>query len=123
MTVLALGSAGEVPTGEVEARDEVDRVPTAEQQRPFRGDAADRAGPQRIQERLREPQVRDRSHDAAVLNQPDAVPGEPGHDLRLRVEDPRVPEVGHEDAALDAGDELVSRLAARLDDEVRPQRT
>ena len=48
----------------------------------------------------------------AVLDEPHAVPGQPGHDLGLRVEDPGVPEVGDEDAALDVGDRARRSAAA-----------
>ena len=79
-------------------------------------------GPERLEVRLREPHVRHRPDDPAVLDQPHAVAGQPGHDLGPRVEDPGVPEVGDEDAALDAGDQLVVVAVAGAEDEVAAER-
>src|SRR5665811_1574296 len=91
---------------------EVDAVPATEQEGALGPDGADRPRSERLDERLGEPQVRDRPYDPAPLDEPDAVAGQPRHNLGLRVEDPGVPEVGDEDAAVDAGDELIGGLRA-----------
>src|SRR5665647_1584031 len=87
---------------------EVDAVPATEQEGALGPDGADRPRSERLDERLGEPQVRDRPYDPAPFDEPDAVAGQPRHDLGLRVEDPGVPEVGDEDAAVDAADELIA---------------
>ena len=53
----SLRAAGEVPGREVQARDEEHALPAIDDERPLRADPADRARTQRLDERLREPQV------------------------------------------------------------------
>src|SRR5258707_13485284 len=96
----------------MERRNQVDAVPAAEQKRLLRANRAHRPWGQRFDERLREPQVRDRPNDSAILDQPDTVAGQARYDLRLRVEDPGVPEVGDHEAATATRCELIRACGA-----------
>src|SRR5450759_1482311 len=86
---------------------EVDAVPATEQERALGPDGADRPRSERLDERLGEPQVRDRPYDPAPLDEPDAVAGQPRHDLGLRVDVSCGPDVGDVDVAVYAGDYLI----------------
>ncbi len=77
-------------------------------------------GRERADDRLRVAEVLHRLRDLAALDEEEPVAGEPGDDLRLRVEDAVVPEVGDEQPPLDAGDELLERLVAALRGTGRP---
>jgi hypothetical protein len=72
-----------------------------------RPDATDVPRPERVEEGLREAQVRHRPPDPAVLHQPHAVARQAGDDLGPWVEDARVPQVGDEQAATHRGDQIV----------------
>src|SRR5450759_981204 len=103
----ALSPAGEVPRGELKARNQQRGLQTFRKQRAVRPNATHGVRSHRVRVGLGESQVPDRFADPAVLDQPDTVASQPGHDERSRIEDARVPEVAHEDPALDAADELV----------------
>ena len=68
-------------------------------------------GGQRLQVGLREPQGAHRRDDPPVLDQPDAVAGEPGPHRALRVDHAGVPEVADQQPALEAGHQVVHRAA------------
>src|SRR5262245_8730796 len=118
----ALRAAREVPGRQVERRYQEVAGEAARQQLRIAPDGPDGARGERLRERLREPEVPDRRPDPAVLDQPHAVPGEPGHDLGPRIENPGVPEVDDVDAALDAADQRIVVAVARRHDEARAQR-
>ena len=121
----ALGASGEVPGREVERGDDVgaEAEDRAADQRRVRPDAAHPAGPSAS----RYDCVKRRFVTGRMIRppsiEPDAVPGEAGDDHRARVEDAGVPEVGDEQAALDAAEERVrSTRRPGSSEEVRRQR-
>ena len=81
-------------------------------------DAEHVARGERADDRLRVAQVLHRLRDLAALDEEQAVAREAGDDLRLRVEDAVVPEVGDEQPPLDAGDQLLERLVAAREEQV-----
>ena len=69
--------------------------------------------PQQVDRALVEPEVVDRAGDLAVLDQVDAVAGQPGEQQRLRVDLADVPQAGQQQPALGAGDQVVERRRSR----------
>ena len=65
-------------------------------------------------------EVVDRRGDLAVLDEVDAVAGEPGEQRGLRVDNADVPHAGQQEAPLGAGDEVLDRAggAVHVEDEV-----
>ena len=104
------GTAGEVPGRQVQGGARPPRRGCRVRVAGHRGrGAADRldvARHQRLRVGLGEAEVAQRLGDLAVLDEPHAVAGEAGDGEGARVEHAGVPEVGHEHAPLDAGDQL-----------------
>ena len=90
------------------------------QRPPLRGDRGDPG--QRVEIALRVAQVPDRRDDLPVLDQERPVAGHAGHDRELRVDGVRVVEAGHEEPAVQAGDEVVARGRAGGHDHVQRER-
>ena len=83
--------------------------------------AAGLGGPgEQVDRALVEAEVVHRADDLAVLDQVDAVAGQPGEQQRRRVDLADVPEAGEQQAPLGPGDQVVdgARRAGELEDEV-----
>ena len=70
---------------------------------------------QQVDRALVEPEVVDRAGDLAVLDEVDAVAGQPGEQQRLRVDLADVPQAGQQQAALDAGDQVLGAAGGAVD--------